>query len=604
MQCGLSCVRRVCGSPLGFLSLILLGAYLLMQQGCVGVSFYEYSLALSAAVVVVCIVFGRRILSLSPGSAQMQEIALAIQMGAQAFLYRQYLTISLVGVAIALALGAFWGMHMALGFVAGALLSGAAGFIGMYVSVRANVRVAQAARDGLASGLSLAFNAGSVTGFLVTGLSLCGVLFIYGVLPHWGVMTDTVLECLLGLSFGASLISIFARLGGGIFTKGADVGADLVGKIEANIPEDDPRNPAVIADNVGDNVGDCAGMAADLFETYVVTLVANLQIIHILCTNAHWGNMLAAYPLGIAVCTMLASGVGCLFVRLSQGSSNVMGALYKGLVASILMAGACVGFTSMEFLGAEIPLVNGVVTGWGLLSSVCVGFVLTGALVWVTEYYTSTRYRPVRSIAKASETGHATNIIQGLAISMESCALPILLICAGILIAYASAGILGVALAATSMLSLSGMIVALDAYGPVTDNAGGIAEMAGLPSNVRQTTDALDAVGNTTKAVTKGYAIGSAALASLVLFATYTSDLARYFPQHSFTFSLENPYVLVGLLIGGVLPYVFASLAINHSAIPPKKCARAPPEATSTRVNQHLREMQEALHQSVIAPLF
>eukprot|EP00210_Caulerpa_lentillifera_P008749 g8345.t1 len=495
----------------------------------------------------------------------MQEIAEAIQEGATAYLNRQYQMICIVGVLAACAFIAYaLGFYQALGFVLGAVLSGVAGYVGMYVSVRANVRTADAATLGLAPALDLAFKAGSTTGFLVVGLALGGIASYYAFLVHLELPMREVLESLLGLSFGASLISIFARLGGGIFTKGADVGADLVGKIEAGIPEDDPRNAAVIADNVGDNVGDCAGMAADLFETYVVTTVASIQIASIIFRGSDQLQMLMSYPLLLGGACTVASILGCLFVKLGRGE-NVMGALYKGLIGTIALSVVfiCAMNLTLGLFDRDVML-GGEWINIGTCLTVCsfVGIGVTGALVWITEYYTSTQYRPVRSIAKASETGHGTNVIQGLAVSLESCAMPILVICAGILVAYTSAGLFGIAIAATTMLALAGVIVALDAYGPITDNAGGIAEMAGMSEDVRKVTDALDAVGNTTKAVTKGYAIGSAAFASLVLFAIYAEDLTHYFPHLSIDFHLNDPFVIVGLFVGALLPYLFGGLSM------------------------------------------
>ena len=522
--------------------------------------FFVCVAALSALVYGLWAI--RAIMAQSAGNERMRGIATAIQEGAEAYLKRQYTAIGIVGAFIAVALFFCFHGHVATGFVLGAFLSGVAGYVGMHISVRANVRTTEAARKGLATALNLAFKAGTVTGFLVVGLGLLGILGFFWFLCMQGIPTRQMLEGLLGLSFGASLISIFARLGGGIFTKGADVGADLVGKIEAGIPEDDPRNPAVIADNVGDNVGDCAGMAADLFETYVVTLVANMQIAYIAFQNVQQHMM--AFPLLVAGMCIVGSLLGTFFVKLSK-SNNVMHALYKGLIASAVFSALLVLGAVHYTLGLGSYFMMGfdVVRGFDLLLASWIGLLVTGLLVWVTEYYTSTRYRPVKSIAKASETGHGTNIIQGLAISMEACALPVVIICVGILGAYSVAGLYGIALAATTMLALAGMIVALDAYGPVTDNAGGIAEMADLGADVRKVTDTLDAVGNTTKAVTKGYAIGSAALASIVLFATYTEDLKAYLPHLSLQFHLDNPYVLVGLFIGGLLPYLFGALSMT-----------------------------------------
>jgi K(+)-stimulated pyrophosphate-energized sodium pump len=511
------------------------------------------------------------------GSKKMQEIAGAVREGAQAYLKRQYTTIGVVGAVIFLIVGFLLGWLVAGGFAIGAVLSGAAGFIGMNVSVRANVRTAQAATKSLAGGLELAFKAGAITGMLVAGLALLGVAVYYYVLTGpLGLAPNnrTVVDALVALGFGASLISIFARLGGGIFTKGADVGGDLVGKVEAGIPEDDPRNPATIADNVGDNVGDCAGMAADLFETYAVTAVATMVLAAIFFAGQPVLSSMMIYPLAIGAVCILTSIIGTFFVKLGA-SQSIMGALYKGLIVTGVLSLAGVGFVTYWLLGFSTVLrTGGGVTFTGQTLFICgvVGLIVTGLIIWITEYYTGTNFRPVKSIAQASVTGHGTNVIQGLAISMEATALPAIVIIAGILVTYGLAGLFGIAIAVTTMLALAGMIVALDAFGPVTDNAGGIAEMAGLPKEVRKSTDALDAVGNTTKAVTKGYAIGSAGLGALVLFAAYNEDLkffiansARhpYFQGITLDFSLTNPYVVVGLLFGGLLPYLFGALGMT-----------------------------------------
>ena len=514
------------------------------------------------------------ILSASAGSERMQEISAAIREGARAYLSRQYRTIAIVGVAVAAILFFVLGPWVAGGFLVGAVFSGAAGFIGMNISVQSNVRVAEGARQGLAHGLDIAFKAGAVTGMLVAGLALLAVAIYYAVLQGVGMEGRDLIDPLVGLGFGASLISIFARLGGGIFTKGADVGADLVGKVEAGIPEDDPRNPAVIADNVGDNVGDCAGMAADLFETYVVTVVATMVLASIFFMGTDNMSSLMLYPLAIGGVSIIASVAGTFFVKLGA-SQNIMGALYKGFIASAVLSALFIYGVTWQVLGGlnvEYTAAGVSFTSLDLFWSALTGLVTTGLLIWVTEYYTSTEYRPVRSIAQASTTGHGTNVIQGLAISMEATAIPALIICAAIIVTYMLAGLFGIAITVTAMLALAGMVVALDAYGPVTDNAGGIAEMADMEESVRKTTDALDAVGNTTKAVTKGYAIGSAGLGALVLFAAYTQDLKYFIANaHEFAFfqgvtidfALSNPYVVVGLFVGGMLPYLFAAMGMT-----------------------------------------
>ena len=530
------------------------------------------TIACGLLAVVYGVVTTRSVLAASAGNARMQEIAGHIQVAAGAYLNRQYTTIAMVGVVVTVLLGIFLGVWPAIGFVIGAVLSGAAGYIGMLISVRANVRTAEAAREGLSHGLRIAFQAGAVTGMLVAGLALLAVAGYYAFLLGQGYdpTSRTVIDALVALGFGGSLISIFARLGGGIFTKGADVGADLVGKVEAGIPEDDPRNPAVIADNVGDNVGDCAGMAADLFETYVVTVGATMVLTALYLSgtvsDAGLVGALMSLPLVIGGVCVITSIIGTYFVRLGK-SQNIMAALYKGFIWTAVLSIVALWF-AMDFVlpgGLEqtITLGGRDFSGRSLFYCGLVGLAITGLIIWITEYYTGTTGRPVRSIAKSSETGHATNVIQGLAISLEATALPAIVICAGIIIAYNLAGIIGLGYAATTMLALAGVVVALDAYGPVTDNAGGIAEMAELEGDVRDRTDALDAVGNTTKAVTKGYAIGSAGLAALVLFGAYTADLGVYFPDVSVDFSLSNPYVVVGLFAGALLPYLFGAMGMT-----------------------------------------
>jgi len=528
--------------------------YLIIFTGIIAV-FYSYLLS-------------KQILKASPGNAKMQEIAEAIQIGAKAYLKRQYITITIVGVVVLAIVSYFFSPLVGLGYFIGATLSGIAGYAGMLISVEANVRTAEASRKSLQSGLTMAFKSGAITGLLVAGLALLSIAIYYLILIDLNVDSREIINALVALGFGASLISIFARLGGGIFTKGADVGADLVGKVEAGIPEDDPRNPAVIADNVGDNVGDCAGMAADLFETYAVTIVATMVLASIFFTN----NMnMMVYPLAIGGSCILTSIVGTFFVKLGK-SKNIMNALYKGFIVTAILSLAILYPVTDSLLGLETVFnsSNKSFTGLDLYMCGVAGLVITGLLIWITEYYTGTNYRPVRSIAQSSTTGHGTNVIQGLAVSMEATAVPALIIVIGILFTNSIAGLFGIAIAVTSMLALTGMVVALDAYGPVTDNAGGIAEMAKLPKSVRKTTDALDAVGNTTKAVTKGYAIGSAGLGALVLFAAYTEDIKFFSGVKDsalegvvVSFDLSNPFVVVGLLVGGMLPYLFGSMGMQ-----------------------------------------
>ena len=510
-----------------------------------------------------------QIISASPGNSRMQEIAEAIQIGAKAYLNRQYKTIAVVGIIVLAIVSYFFSYLVGLGYFIGAFLSGVAGYVGMLISVKANVRTAEASRQSLQSGLTIAFKSGAITGLLVAGLALLAITIYYIILINLNVDNREIINALVALGFGASLISIFARLGGGIFTKGADVGADLVGKVEAGIPEDDPRNPAVIADNVGDNVGDCAGMAADLFETYAVTIVATMVLASIFSPQDY---NLMIYPLAIGGACIITSIIGTWFVKLGK-SKSIMGALYKGFIVTAITSLIIMYPVTNSIVGLDNTYNNNagaIFTGLDLYICGVVGFAITGLLIWVTEYYTGTDYRPVRTVAKSSTTGHGTNVIQGLAISMEATAIPALIIVAGILYTNSLAGLYGIAIAVTAMLALTGMVVALDAYGPVTDNAGGIAEMSKLPKNVRKTTDALDAVGNTTKAVTKGYAIGSAGLGALVLFAAYTEDI-NFFSKVkgsalegvNVTFDLSNPFVVAGLLIGGMLPYLFGSMGMQ-----------------------------------------
>ena len=528
--------------------------YVIIFTGLIAV-FYSYLLS-------------KQILKASPGNARMQEIAEAIQIGAKAYLKRQYITISIVGFVVLAIVSYLFSPLVGLGYFIGATLSGIAGYVGMLISVEANVRTAEASRKSLQSGLTMAFKSGAITGLLVAGLALLSISIYFLILIDLNIDSREIINALVALGFGASLISIFARLGGGIFTKGADVGADLVGKVEAGIPEDDPRNPAVIADNVGDNVGDCAGMAADLFETYAVTIVATMVLASIFFTSN--ANMMV-YPLAIGGSCILTSIVGTFFVRLGK-TKNIMNALYKGFVVTAVSSLVILYPVTDSVLGLDtvFTVSNKSFTGMDLYICGVAGLVITGLLIWITEYYTGTNYRPVRSIAQSSTTGHGTNVIQGLAVSMEATAVPALIIVTGILYTNSIAGLFGIAIAVTSMLALTGMVVALDAYGPVTDNAGGIAEMAKLPKSVRKTTDALDAVGNTTKAVTKGYAIGSAGLGALVLFAAYTEDI-KFFSNVKgsalegvvVSFDLSNPFVVVGLLVGGMLPYLFGSMGMQ-----------------------------------------
>ena len=532
------------------------------------ISTLNLIIAAGLLAILYSYIVSRQILSASPGNTKMQEIAYAIQEGARAYLNRQYKTIAIVGIIILIIITYALGIWVGLGYFIGAFLSGAAGYVGMLISVQANVRTAEASRKGLAAGLNIGFKSGAITGMLVAGLALLAIAIYYLILLKLNIDNRETVNALVGLGFGASLISIFARLGGGIFTKGADVGADLVGKIEAGIPEDDPRNPAVIADNVGDNVGDCAGMAADLFETYAVTIVATMVLSSIFFV----GNLnMMLYPLSIGAACILTSITGTFFVKLGT-SKNIMGALYKGFIVTAILSVAVLYPVTDKIIGLKniYSTTNSEFSGFELYLCGVVGLIITGLIIWVTEYYTGTNFRPVKSVAKSSTTGHGTNVIQGLAVSLEATALPALIIITGILLTNHLAGLFGIAIAVTTMLALAGMVVALDAYGPVTDNAGGIAQMANLPKNVRKTTDALDAVGNTTKAVTKGYAIGSAGLGALVLFAAYTEDI-KFFSKVSgspledisVNFDLSNPFVVAGLLIGGMLPYLFSSMSMQ-----------------------------------------
>ncbi len=530
------------------------------------------SLYLIILVGILAVVYSyflsTQIISASPGNSKMEEIAEAIQIGAKAYLNRQYKTIAIVGFIVLIIISYFFSLLVGLGYLIGAFLSGVAGYVGMLISVQANVRTAEASRTSLQKGLTMAFKSGAITGLLVAGLALLSISIYYWALISFKVDSRELINALIALGFGASLISIFARLGGGIFTKGADVGADLVGKVEAGIPEDDPRNPAVIADNVGDNVGDCAGMAADLFETYAVTIVATMVLASIFFQD---NASMMIYPLAIGGGCIIASIIGTFFVRLGK-SKNIMGALYKGFIVTAIISLILLYPITSYIIGLDniFSVGDKNFSGFDLYYCGIIGLVVTGLIIWVTEYYTGTNYRPVKSVAKSSTTGHGTNVIQGLAISMEATALPALIIVAGIISTNELAGLFGIAIAVTAMLALTGMVVALDAYGPVTDNAGGIAEMSKLPKNVRKTTDALDAVGNTTKAVTKGYAIGSAGLGALVLFAAYTEDI-KFFSKTpgsplegiDVSFDLSNPFVVIGLLVGGMLPYLFGSMGMQ-----------------------------------------